>query len=910
MKPLRRLLWWLRARWDGERVHWDVDEDIRTHIALEAERLRAAGVEPGEARRRAEERFGDRERIRSDMLAAAYAPPRAPRRASLGRMAAYLRQGGRSLFHRPGPSALVVGTLAVAVAANVAVIAVRRAVLFSDAGVAGASRLVSVHAYYEALPEGLHQQPIHPLEFEDLADVEALGAAAAFKAGYFNLTGAGDPRRLVGMLTTPALFDVAGVAPMLGPGFRDVARGDERVVVLSWHVWNDILAADPAVLGSRILLNDTPYDVVGVMPPGFVFPRADDVPESFHFPQHPDIWVPYELPTTGPSDLAVVARLAPDASLESLRDQLDALARSVREQRGGGMMFTYAAQAMREQAVGPVRPVLRLLLIATLLLLVVAVGNVTGVGIARAEGRARELGIRIALGAGRSGAAAFVAAESLVLGLASGALALVLVTALLRMLRGFALPGFPGMDQVGISLPLAATTLLTALLGAAFLAVGPTLRVTRWSLADALKGARTTGSRRARRSGQWLLAAELAGTLMLLSSGVVLTQGALRLLAVDPGFDAEHVITAELTLPEATYPDSARARAVQRARPPADAEAAVPRFQRAVVQRLQQQPGIAAAAFGNPLPFAGTQESSVFWIDGMADPDEIPLTEYTVITEGYFAAMGIPLLAGREFTAAERHDGEPVAIVSESLAAMFPDGRALGGRIKLGGALESPYPWLRVVGVVADVKRSSLVAPGRPEMYVHISQGGYTSQSTSRLVVRAAEDGSPRAAMAAVRTVIHEMDPSLPVVSLAPMSDLLLDATARSWFTAQLTVGFSIIALVITALGLYSVISYSVTTRRRELALRSAIGASAPAVLREMLRETLVALAAGLAAGAAGVVLSARLLEGMVFDVDPARPQAILLAAALLAITALVAAQGPARRCLREDPVRLLSGDE
>jgi hypothetical protein len=335
----------------------------------------------------------------------------------------------------------------------------------------------------------------------------------------------------------------------------------------------------------------------------------------------------------------------------------------------------------------------------------------------------------------------------------------------------------------------------------------------------------------------------------------------------------------------------------------------VPTFQRRLIQGLKALPEIDAAAFANPLPFSGGQEASVFWADGMEPQTQAPMTEYTVITEDYFGAMGIALLEGREFDGSETFDSEPVAIVSRSLAAQFPDGQALDRRIKLGGAEEAPYPWMRVVGVVADVKRTDLAGDARPELYVPISQGGYTSQSTSRLVVRAAKGVRPVGLLGAIRTVLAELDPNVPLDNVAPMTDLVAGAAARSRFTASLTVGFSLLALLITALGLYSVISFGAATRRRELAVRTAMGATGRGVALTVLADTLRAVAVGLALGALGMGLAARTLEGLVFGVAPLSPSALAGAALLLCVTVLLAAQGPVRACMRLDPARILSRD-
>ncbi len=909
MRWLKRVGWWLRGRLDGHSVQWNVDEDIRTHIELDAERLRAEGMEAAEALREAERRFGDRKRVRAEMMHIAAGPRGRVAGLSVGRGWTHVRHAGRSLRATPGPTALVVGTLAAAVGVATLMVTLSRTVLLGMGGVEDAAHVVSFHTLYAQLPEGMQQQPLHGSWVADMSRMDGVASMAAFQSGYFNLTGRGDPRRLDGLFATPRLFDVAGVHPMLGPGFARDATGVEKQVVVSWRVWKGALGGDPGAVGSTLVLNDEPYEVVGVMPDGFSFPRAEDVPATFRFPARPDVWVPFVPPVRGPAELGVVARLRPGVSAASLQPRLDALVAELAKRYGRDPGFSFRAVELREQAVGKVRPALLMLLLATGLLILVAMANVTGVGVARSEARLGDLAVRMALGAGRRGVASYLAAESLVLGTLAGAGGIGVAMVLAALVRRAAPPGIPDIDQVHVGLPAAGLAVVLAMAGAACLALGPVGRMLGWRMVDALRGQRSTASPSARRAGNAVVALEVAATLVLLAGASVLTRSVLHLLAVDPGFDTAGVMTAEITLPEATYPEKARAAAVQSATWPMPEGAAVPRFQRQVVQGLEARPGIAAAAFADPLPFSGTQEASVFWAEGMADPAEPPFTEYTVVTEDYFRAMGIRVIEGREFDGGESATSEPVAVVSQSLAAQFPVGRALGSRIKLGGRPDAPYPWLRVVGVVADVKRTDLTTPARPEMYVHIAQGGYSPQSTARLVVRVKDGLTPETALATMRAVVSELDPDVPVNAPASMRSLMANAAARARFTASLTVAFSLLALLITAMGLYSVISFSAATRRRELALRTVMGATGASIATSVLRETLRALALGLAAGVAGALLSARALTSLVFGVSPLEPLSLVFSVAVLSVVVALAAQGPVRACLRLDPARILSRD-
>ncbi|MGD2067478.1 MAG: ABC transporter permease, partial [Gemmatimonadota bacterium] len=640
----------------------------------------------------------------------------------------------------------------------------------------------------------------------------------------------------------------------------------------------------------------------------------EDVPATVRLPRHPDLWVPWVLPDRGPGIVGVVARLRPGATRVAFQGELAAATRAFEKQLGDrlrGQELPYALRAVpiREQATRRIRPAVVLLVVAATLVLLVAMGNVTGVGVARGEARAGDLAVRMALGSGRRGVAALIATESLILAALVALGGTGLAAALARLVRVAAPDGMPGVDRLHVPLPLVGLAVAMSMAGAGCLALGSVARVRGWRLGDVLRGSRDAGARGTRRAGLALVSVELAATLVLLSGSIVLVRSVMGLLSVDPGFDPRGVLTAEITLPETRYPDAARARAVQRALPAEGADPPVPRFHRALVERLENEPDLAAAAAAYPLPFGGSQESSVYWIDGQAPFDELALVDYTVVSEGYFRALGIPLLRGRGFARADRHGSQPVVVVSASLAERFPHGEALGRRMKLGGAPDAPYPWLRVVGVVPDVKRTDLIQPARPEMYVHVSQGGYTSLSTSRLVVRVAEDRGPGSVVSTVRAALAELDPDIPLEDVRPMEALLAEATSRVRFTTRLVAGFTMLALLITVLGLYSAVSYAATSRRRELAVRVALGASSGEVLRTVLGESLAALLVGLGIGAVGVYLTSGLLRGLVYGVPPFEPVSLLAAAAVLCGAVVLAAQGPARTALRIAPARVLARD-
>jgi len=803
--------------------------------------------------------------------------------------------------------------MALAVGANATVFTVAEEVLHGSGGVDHPERIVSIHNYLPQMEEALREQPVHPLMVDRMFHMTGVEAAAAFKGGYFNLTGQGEPRRLQGLVTTPQLLDVAGQVPVLGPGFSPDLRGNEHQVLLSFGLWREAFGGDRSVIGRVIDLNREPYEVVGVMGPDFHFPRGADVPASFHFPDRPEVWVPYELPTGGPGDLGLVARLKAGATMEQLDAQLTAVTDGlVADHPAWKGWADLRADRIQDRAVGPVRPAVWLLAAATMLILLASAGNVAGLALTRARQRTRALAVRNAVGGGRAGIVRYLAAETVWLWWL-GTLAALGVTAVLTWAIGrWAPAGIPGIAGLGVSWAVVGFAAVTTATMGVCCCLLPGLRISGANLAGALASStRATTGRGTRRLASMVIAGEVAVTVVLVVSAGLLVRSVLTLLRADLGFDPRQVLTAQITLPEHVYPDVDRMTRVQRALDPPSTEAPVVRFHQAFLAELQALPQVVAAGVVRPLPLGGSQEASVYTIEGAAPvaAADARIAEYTVVGGDYFRAMGIAVLRGRPLTPSDRIDGEQVAVISQSLAALWPAGRdPLGGRIRLGTAQNTNRPWMRVVGIVPDVRRGDLGTPGNPEMYVPMTQGGYTSLATMDLVIRGTTT-NPADLAPMVRQVLAGSDQAIPLAAVEPMEALVGRAAVRSRFIERLMAAFAFAGLMISMVGLYAVIANAVAARDRELAVRLALGSPRRSIIATVVGSAAALAAGGLLVGALGAAAAGRVLQASIQDVSTLTAAQMLGGIAVVTACTVIAAVIPALRALRVDPALTLRSE-
>jgi putative ABC transport system permease protein len=798
-----------------------------------------------------------------------------------------LRLALRLARRNPGFTAVAAITLALAIGANTAVFSVVNAVLLRPLPYPDPDRLVVVWEVKDG-----RDWLVAPANFLDWQErTTTLDHLAMVQPVAINMAGTGEPERLRGARVSPSFFQVLQVEPALGRGFlpEESEPGADRVVVLTHGLWSRRFGADPRVVGSRVSLDSTPYEVVGVMPEGFRVGYIGD----------PDAFVPRGVP---PEELtisqratrkvAVLGRVSPDRTVAEAATELTRIEEQlVAEYPDANAGWGVHLLPVLEDAVGPHRKNLLLVLAAVGLLLLIACANLTNLILARSTGRRRELALRASLGADRRRLARQLLTETALLGLAGGGLGLLLAVGGMRLLTAIGPAHVMRLDQVGLDGTVLVFTLVVSL--ATGLAVGlvPVMRSGEVDLVRELgEGVvRTAGSRRHHRMRNLLVAAQTAMVVVLLVAGGLLLQSFRKLLAEDPGFVLDRRVSMRIDLPESKYPE------------PPDVVAFFDR----VLERIAGVPAVEGAGSATTLPLeAGmTMELQVFF-EGrpVPEPADVPSVGFDLASPGYFETMGIPLLRGRSFAASDRRDAPPVMMVNQTMAERYwPGEDPVGQRIATAGP---EGPWAEVIGMVGDFKRTGLELAPRPEMFKPYSQMAFPLRSM-RVVV--ATGGTSAEALAPVlRQAVWEVDRDQPVSALRPLEQVVAESVSRQRFT-MLTLGFfAAIALLLGAVGIYGVLSYAVSERTREVGVRMALGA-APGDLRGwIMRQGLAPVLAGLGFGVVAALAFSRLIRSLLFGVGAADPITFAAISALRVAVALAAVWLPARRATRIDPVAAL----
>ena len=890
-----RLRIWARAHLRRGAMEAELADEFRFHLEMETERLVRAGVPRADAGRRARLAFGGVDGHKDAM------------RAGLGvlqleRARGDLRVAARRLARAPGFTIAAVLTLAVGIGGNAAVFSLVNGVVLRPLPYPEADRLVTIghHTRGGDLPEWLpNSSAIHVVYEEGSRSFEAM---ALYDVDEANLTGDGvAPVRIGIARVTRSLFAVLRVPPLLGRIFtaEEDAPGGPRAAVLGHELWRRQFGGDSAIVGRTVMLDGLARTVVGVMPEGFAFPRRD---AQLLLPMRIDRGHLDGFNDQGIARLrAGVSPAAAERELTTLLPRVssvvDFLPASVLQAAG----VRPDVHPYVDDVVGSADAALWALWAMMGLVLLIACVNVAGLLLVRAEGRRREVSMRVALGAGRGHLVAQFVAESALL-LALGALVgLALAWAVLRALPLVAADVLPRLDEV--RLDGAALLVTVGLAGVAALVFG-TLPVLRQGLATPAAvlqgGERTTDGRGRVRLRHVLVVGQVAmAAVLLVGSGLMLRSfGKLR--AVDPGFVPGGVLTFRLALP------------VSRRERPQE----VARFHDALLERVRALPGVRAAGATGKLPLAGASTlADPLRVAGVAVPagQLPPLVEMRVATPGYFEAMGIPVVAGRGF---ERADWERVSgavVVSARVARQMMAGREpVGARVAHGLAgMQGEKPWSDVVGVVGDVHGESLEkAPMGAVYYAMVNRDGVDMDWLAWSMVYAVRtDAEPSALLPAIRRLVHEADPELPIAEVRTLDDVVSAATAAMRFTMLGLSAAALVGLLLGAIGLYGVLAYLTALRTREIGVRLALGASPGSVRRMVLRHGLLVTGTGLALGLAGAVALRRFATPLLYGVAPSDPPTLVAVAALLLAVGALATWLPARRAARLDPVRALRAD-
>ena len=800
-----------------------------------------------------------------------------------------MRYAIRALLNTPAFTAIAVITIALGIAANTAIFSVVNAVLLRPLPFRDEARIVRVWTSTANEPRSNHSAG----DFLDLQrNNHTLAALAGFRGDLVAASATpGDPVQMQGTYVTAGFFDVLGTPAALGRTFtsaQDAVRS-EPMVVLSHAAWQQLYGNEPRAIGTRVRLNGRPHTIVGVMPAAFRWPEGAQLWLLSEKAVPPSPIDKGDEPTS--RDIRyfeAIARLKPGSSVSDAQNDLHLVGAAIqREHPDTSGNRDVRVVPLREDLVGDVREALFVLQGAVGLVLLIACANVSSLLIARATGRRRELAIRAALGASRRRLVRELLIESSLLGVVGGLLGLLAGTWLIVLLVRVLPEGVPRADAIGLDATVAAVTLIASLGTGILFGSLPAWQASQTDAITALKeagGERGTARARGRAA---LVVAEVALTLVLLVSAGLLANSFLRLQRVDPGFHSDHVTIGTLSVPQTRYPTSKEQLALYRR----------------LLDGLSQRPELQAVGIGFPGPLRGNNASGTFFIEGRPSTNRAdrPFAHLGSVSGGYFATMGIPLLAGRTFAEMDRDEGPGVAIVSVALARHYwPGDNPIGKHLRF----DQKDPWVTVVGLVGDVRQLGLREEPPPLLYMPYQQ--FPLPFTD-VTVRSTLAES--AVTAVLRHQLSSIDPDLPFGDLMTLESVVDRSVDEPRFRTVLIGMFALLALLLAAVGVYGLISYSVTQRTREIGIRVALGAQPRQVLLPVLREGLLLAVIGVALGLAGALGVTRILSAFLFGVGAADPLTFSLVSLLLLVIALAASYIPSRRALRVDPLLALRAE-
>jgi putative ABC transport system permease protein len=801
-----------------------------------------------------------------------------------------VRFGYRMLWKSPAFTLVAIVALALGIGANTAIFSVVNAVLLRPLPYKDPQQLVIINHYYPKLSlkatvsaPGYVYYRDHAQSFSDVAAVTGWSA---------NLTGTGEPERLQGMQVTPNLFSMLGAQAARGRVFsaEEGQPGRNRVVVLSEALWQRRFGGDPGVVNQTINLNGEAYTVVGIMPQGFQYGRELGQMVDLYSPL---AFTPEQLSAAGAGMeyLTALARLKPNVSIQQAQAEMDTIADQVRQQydMGDPGIWGLFLTSYNEMVVGELRPALLILLGAVGFVLLIACANVANLLLARAAARQKEIAIRAALGASRVRVIRQLLTESLLLALAGGSLGLLLAVWGVDLLMKINGNKLPRAHEIGLDFNVFLFTLGVSLLTGMIFGLAPAFQTSKTDLHETLKEGGRSGTGHTHRGLRNLLVvSEMALTVVLLVGAGLLVRSFLRLEQVSPGFQPQNILAMQLSLPANKYKE-AKQRDI---------------FYQQMLAEVQSLPGVRTAGGVAVLPMSQGGNSRTFTIEGREAPQgqQSPHGDSWAATSDYFKTMTIPLVKGRYFTENDAATAPSVVIIDEELARkFFPGEEAVGRRITFDDVSPGNPRWREIVGVVGHVKNRGLDGETRPQFYFP-----YHQAPTSYMYVVVQTNGDPAAMSGAVRGAIQKVDRDLPVFKVTTMERMVAESLTQRRFSMLLLGIFASVALVLAVVGLYGVMSYTVTQRTREIGIRMALGARQSDVLRMVVGQGMLLAVIGVGLGLGAAFLLTRAMKSLLFNVSATDPLTFMLIAGLLVTVAFLASYLPARRAMRVDPMTAL----
>lgn len=854
-----------RALLARETMERELDDELRFHLEMEIEYNVRRGLDPVEARRAALREFGGVNRIKEEAREARGV-------SAIEDLGRDVKLASRSLRRTPVYTLVALLTIALGVGVTTAVFSVVDGVLLRPLPYPRPERIVRLYERNDQYPRNAWAGAnVHDVR----ANATSLSHVAYYGVGTYTILGTDEPIRARGAGVSTDFFEVLGVPPALGRGLTadDGTPGSEPVAIVSHDFWQTALGGDSAFSRRLLRVSGQAVPVVGVMPRGFSYPAAVDVWVSMYD----------DIPFRTAHNWSVIGRLAPGATLESATAEIDAILARRKAELGKAMDAEGVAITGLHEALATTarKTVLILFGAVTCVLLVVCVNLASG-NLARGEARQRELAVRTALGASRGRLVRQILTENVLIAVIGGAIGAVLamfLTDLLVQFGGGAIPPFADVRVDGRVLVFGGViSVLTGVL----IGLVPAWHTTH-DLRGAISGAPVNPGAPRQRSRAVLIASEVALAFALLAGAGLLIRSMQQVLGEQAGFDVDGIVTADIALPRATYADTL----------------AIAGFFDRLLPALRTIPGAQAVGVINQIPLGGADATTSLHVDGS---DDLPAkASYRVVDSTYFSTLGIPLVRGRRFTAADRMGAPHVALINETMAKrIWPNGDAIGHRVRPPGMDLHGREWLTIVGVVGDVRHGGLEEPPRSEMYIHYPQRPERLPEGSTVVVRTS---APTAQLPnAIRERVRAVDPNVPV-RVSTMAELLTTSTASRRFSTVVLSCFAALAVLLAALGIYGVLAYSVAQRQREIGVRMALGAHHRVVRRMVLRDAMRAVLPGLVVGVALAVALGGVLRSLLYGVGAADVTSYVGAAVVLTLVALLAAWIPARRATRVDPL-------